>query len=147
MAIPFHDQVFFSELSIEHSEQSCYYKCKENNRPQGVDLLNSEHRKCHPLPVKVWGWFFYALKHYLINVKTNVSNAKMNIPKAIRSLKSKEFLSISTTPILCKNRGPPPCNTVVSYDIILPFYFTSDNSYNCHIQEKKAPMIKISSRL
>ena len=76
------------------------------------------------------GWFFYALKHYLINVKTNVSNAKMNIPKAIKSLKSKGFLSISTTPILCKNRGQPPCNTVVSYDIILPCYFTSDNSYD-----------------
>jgi len=24
---------------------------------------------------------FYALKHYLINVNTNVSNARMNIPK------------------------------------------------------------------
>ena len=48
------------------------------------------------------GWFFYALKHYLINVNTNVSNARMNIPKAIKSLKSKGFLSISTTPILCR---------------------------------------------
>ena len=38
---------------------------------------------------KVPGWFFLCLKHYLINVKTNVSNARMNIPKAIRSLKSK----------------------------------------------------------
>lgn len=37
----------------------------------------------------------------------------MNIPKAIRSLKSKCLLFISTTPILCKNRGLPPCNTVV----------------------------------
>ena len=48
------------------------------------------------------GWFFYALKHYLINVNTNVSNARMNIPKAMRSLKSKGFLSISITPILCR---------------------------------------------
>ena len=84
------------------------------------------------------GWFFYALKHYLINVKTNVSNAKMNIPKAIKSLKSKGFLSISTTPILCKNRGQPPCNTVVSYGIILPCFNTADNSYNCHIAKKKS---------
>ena len=55
-----------------------------------------------PLLAKVQGRFCYALKHYLINVKTNVSNARMNIPKAIKSLKSKGFLSISTTPILCR---------------------------------------------
>ena len=47
------------------------------------------------------GWFFYALKHYLINVNTNVSNARMNRPKVMRSLKS-NLLFISTTPILCK---------------------------------------------
>ena len=66
---------------------------------------------------KFWGGFL-CLKHYLINVNTNVSNARMNIPKAIRSLKSKCF--ISTTPILCKNRGQPPCNTVVFLAFILP---------------------------
>ena len=37
----------------------------------------------------------------------------MNIPKAIRSLKSNGFLSISTTPILCKNRGQPPCKLII----------------------------------
>ena len=46
------------------------------------------------------GVVFLCLKHYLINVNTNVSNARMNIPKAIRSLKSNGFLSISITPIL-----------------------------------------------
>lgn len=66
-----------------------------------------------PSLAKVPGWFFYALNHYRQNVKTNVSNAKMNIPKAIKSLKSKCF--ISTTPILCKNRGQPPCNTVIPF--------------------------------
>lgn len=56
-----------------------------------------------PSLAKVPGWFFYALKHYLINVNTNVSNASMNIPKAVKSLKSKWFLLfISTTPILCR---------------------------------------------
>ena len=65
-----------------------------------------------------FGVVFLCLKHYLINVNTNVSNARMNIPKAIRSLKSKCF--ISTTPILCKNRGQPPCNTVVFLALILP---------------------------
>ena len=49
-----------------------------------------------------FGVVFLCVKHYLLNVKTNVSNARMNIPKAIRSLKSNGFLSISTTPILCK---------------------------------------------
>ena len=66
---------------------------------------------------KFWGGFL-CLKHYVINVNTNVSNARMNIPKAIRSLKSKCF--ISTTPILCKNRDQPPCNTVVFLGLILP---------------------------
>ena len=67
---------------------------------------------------KFWGGFL-CLKHYVINVNTNVSNARMNIPKAIRSLKSKCF--ISTTPILCKNRDQPPCNTVVFLGLILPY--------------------------
>ena len=84
---------------------------------------------------KLPGWFFYALNHYRQNVNTNVSNAKMNIPKAIRSLKSKGFLSISTTPILCKNRGQPPCNTVALIGI-LSCCFSSDNSYNRHIAIK-----------
>ena len=53
-----------------------------------------------PKLVKVFkGWFFYALNHYRQNVNMNVSNAKMNIPNDIKSLKSKCF--ISTTPILC----------------------------------------------
>ena len=55
-----------------------------------------------------FGVVFLCLKHYLINVKTNVSNARMNIPKAIKSLKSKGFLSISTTPILCRIEASHP---------------------------------------
>ena len=58
---------------------------------------------------------FLCKQHYFKNVKTNVSNARTNIPKAIRSLKSNGFLSISTTPILCMNRGQPPCNTIVPW--------------------------------
>ena len=57
-------------------------------------------RKHHPKPAKVQRVVFLCLKCYLQNENTNVSNAKMNIPKAIRSLKSKCF--ISTTPILCR---------------------------------------------
>ena len=74
---------------------------KRSNRPQGVGLIIRKNIELPPhYSAKVPGWFFYALKHYLINVKTNVSNARMNIPKAIRSLKSNGFLSISITPIL-----------------------------------------------
>ena len=88
---------------------------------------------------KFWGGFL-CLKHYLINVNTNVSNARMNIPKAIRSLKSKCF--ISTTPILCKNRGQPPCNTVVFLVLILPCRFCLCNhiillrSVSCCIKDR-----------
>ena len=57
-------------------------------------------RKHHPKPAKVQRVVFLCLKCYLQNENTNVSNAKINIPKAIRSLKSKCF--ISTTPILCR---------------------------------------------
>ena len=60
------------------------------------------YRIATPSLAKVPGWFFYALKHYFKFANTNVSNARMNIPKAIRSLKSNGFLSISTTPILCR---------------------------------------------
>ena len=72
----------------------------------------------------------------------------MNIPKAIRSLKSKGFLSISTTPILCKNRGQPPCNTVALIGI-LSCCFSSDNSYNRHIAREElgdsAKYVKITN--
>ena len=51
---------------------------------------------------KYRGWFFYALnKHYRQNVNTNVSNARMNSPKVIKSLKS-NFIRI--TSILCSRK-------------------------------------------
>lgn len=62
--------------------------------------------------------FFYKILEYTLS-NTNVSNARMNIPNAIKSLKSKCLLSIHITPILCKNRGQPPCNTVVLLNHII----------------------------
>ncbi len=53
----------------------------------------------------------------------------MNIPKAIRSLKSKYFTS--TTPILCMNRGQPPCNTIAPKQILT--YFSYPNNLNFRI--------------
>ena len=80
-----------------------YNTSRKSNRPQGGLTSNyMVYRITTPSLAKVPGWFFYALKHYFKFAKTNVSNARMNIPKAIRSLKSNGFLSISTTPILCR---------------------------------------------
>ena len=69
---------------------------------KGLTSKEYLYRIATPSLAKVPGWFFYALKHYFKFAKTNVSNARMNIPKSIRSLKSNGFLSISTTPILCR---------------------------------------------
>ena len=65
-----------------------YLKHKKEQPPtRWVDLW--DNRITTLLPAKVSGWFFYALMRYLLNIKMNVSNARMNMPKAIRSLKSK----------------------------------------------------------
>src|SRR5699024_8546697 len=66
---------------------------------------------------------------------TNVSNARMNIPKAIKSLKSNGFLSISTTPILCRNRGQPPCNTVAPCNEYNICFLTGQRKSYCHFPE------------
>ena len=65
-----------------------------------------------------------ALMHYFKFEKMNVSNARINIPKAIRSLKSKCL--ISTTPILYKMEVSHPATQlfhglyfIVSYVDIL----------------------------
>lgn len=109
-----HGKPWISRIVLNPATRYVIFKTqKENNRPQGGLTSMYDSEKSTPSLAKVPGWFFYALKHYLINVKTNVSNARMNMPKAIRSLKSKWLLFISTTPILCKNRGLPPCNTIV----------------------------------
>lgn len=55
---------------------------------------------------KYRGWFFYALnKHYRQNVKTKVSNARMNSPKVIKSLKPN---FTRTTSILCRKEVNHP---------------------------------------
>ena len=112
-----------------------YYR-KGTIAHKGLTQLKGKHRKMPPCHrSKFRGGFFLCKKHYLINVKTNVSNARMNIPKAIRSLKSNGFLSISTTPILCniKWRSSHPV-TRLSLTAILTQISPSYNSYNRHIQ-------------
>ena len=80
---------------------TCYSKTKEEQLPTSGCPHKQWLEKSTLVPRSKLGWFFYALKHYLINVNTNVSNARMNRPKVMRSLKS-NLLFISTTPILCK---------------------------------------------
>lgn len=110
---------------------TCYSKTKEEQLPTSGCPHKQWLEKSTLVTRSKLGWFFYALKHYLINVNTNVSNARMNRPKVMRSLKS-NLLFISTTPILCKiNRGQPPCNTIVPWSVfyrILCRYFKQDKT-------------------
>ena len=66
---------------------TCYSKTKEEQLPTSGCPHKQWLEKSTLVTRSKLGWFFYALKHYLINVNTNVSNARMNIPKAIRYLK------------------------------------------------------------
>ena len=83
-------------------DQICYIKDRKGTTAKVVDLVEKVIYRITTPTRQSSGVVFLCLKHYLINVNTNVSNARMNIPKAIRSLKSNGFLSISTTPILCR---------------------------------------------
>lgn len=68
----------------------------------GVDLVFRDDIEMPPVQSgqSLEGGFSMPFFHYLTNINMNVSNATMNIPNAMRSLKSKLFLSIRTTPIL-----------------------------------------------
>ena len=80
---------------------TCYSKTKEEQLPtSGCPHKQWLEKSTLVTRSKFWGGFSM-LRSLSDNVNTNVSNARMNIPKAIRSLKS-NFLFISTTPILCK---------------------------------------------
>ena len=116
---------------------SCCRKCYIENRKgttahKGLtSKVNWKFIESPPCLGQSSGWFFYALKHYLINVNTNVSNARMNIPKAIKSLKSKGFLSISTTPILCRIEVSHPATRLFLVEVYhIPIRISTDC---CHL--------------
>ncbi len=89
----------YRQIFLEHYRPICYIvKRKGTTAHKGLTSKEYLYRIATPSLAKVPGWFFYALKHYFKFANTNVSNARMNVPKAIRSLKSNGFLSISTTP-------------------------------------------------
>ena len=114
--------------------QICYSKDtkKGTTAHKGLTLkVNWKFIESPPCLGQSSGWFFYALKHYLINVNTNVSNARMNIPKAIKSLKSKGFLSISTTPILCRIEVSHPATRLFLVEVYhIPIRISTDC---CHL--------------
>ena len=93
----------YRQIFLEYCRPICYIVNKKGTTAhKGLTSKEYLYRIATPSLAKVPGWFFYALKHYFKFANTNVSNARMNIPKAIRSLKSNGFLSISITPILCR---------------------------------------------
>ena len=95
----------------------------------------------HPYSPKYQGGF--AMYGYLQNVKTNVSNARRNNPKVIKSLKSKWFF-IGITPILLSNEANPPCNTVAS----VCNHTTANISFQYfYIQFLKNPWLPIQNML
>ena len=55
------------------------------------------------------------IKDYLRFKNMNVSNARRNVPKDIKSLKSN---FISTTPILCRMKVKPPCTRLFHNSIV-----------------------------
>ena len=59
------------------------------------------------------------IKDYLRFKNMNVSNARRNVPKDIKSLKSN---FISTTPILCRMKVKPPCTRLLHNSIVAHQY-------------------------
>ena len=97
----------FSHISFQHQnleslQAICYIVNRKGTTAHKGLTSQNGNQKCHPATGQSFGVVFLCLKHYFKFENTNVSNARMNIPKAIRSLKSNGFLSISTTPILCR---------------------------------------------
>ena len=106
--------ISFQHQNLKSLQAICYIVNRKGTTAHKGLTSQNGNQKCHPATGQSFGVVFLCLKHYFKFENTNVSNARMNIPKAIRSLKSNGFLSISTTPILCKNRGQTPCNTVIT---------------------------------
>ena len=95
-------RISFQHQNLESLQTICYIVNRKGTTAHKGLTSQNGNQKCHPATGQSFGVVFLCLKHYFKFENTNVSNARMNIPKAIRSLKSNGFLSISTTPILCR---------------------------------------------
>ena len=94
--------ISFQHQNLESLQTICYIVNRKGTTAHKGLTSQNGNQKCHPATGQSFGVVFLCLKHYFKFENTNVSNARMNIPKAIRSLKPNGFLSISTTPILCR---------------------------------------------
>ena len=83
-------------LLLQKSVNSGILKMKKDNRLQG-GLAYRYGRNSTRLLVKVWGWIFFLRNNYGHNIRMKVSNAMINIPKAIRSWKSNCFIGITSS--------------------------------------------------
>ena len=81
---------------LHKSVNSVILEMKRDNRPQG-GLAYRYGRNSTRLLVKVWGWIFFLRNNYWHNIRMKVSNAMINIPKAIRSWKSSCFIGITSS--------------------------------------------------
>ena len=122
--------ISFQHQNLESLQAICYIVNRKGTTAHKGLTSQNGNQKCHPATGQSFGVVFLCLKHYFKFENTNVSNARMNIPKAIRSLKSNGFLSISTTPILCKNRGQTPlqhgyhCPYIIIYTGCVQYCFS-----------------------
>ena len=123
-------RISFQHQNLESLQTICYIVNRKGTTAHKGLTSQNGNQKCHPATGQSFGVVFLCLKHYFKFENTNVSNARMNIPKAIRSLKSNGFLSISTTPILCKNRGQTtlqhgyPCPYIIIYTGCVQYCFS-----------------------
>ena len=105
--------ISFQHQTLESLQAICYIVNRKGTTAHKGLTSQNGNQKCHPATGQSFGVVFLCLKHYFKFENTNVSNARMNIPKAIRSLKSNGFLSISTPPFYVRIEARPPCNTVI----------------------------------
>ena len=114
---------FYYALSKSFLNPAARYAILELQKEQPPQYKGLAHimydRKLHPAQHAnvLQGWFSIACfqdfieKRYLQLTKIKVSNAIMNIPKAIRSLKS---YFIRTTSHLCMMEGQRPCSDTIA---------------------------------
>ena len=118
-------------IVLESCCQRCYIRITKGTIAPYKGLAHTKI-EIHPRTCQsIQGWFFYACfqvfieKCYLQLTKIKVSNATMNIPKAIRSLKS---YFIRTTSHLCNMGGQRPCS-----DTIVPCHYGNISHFNVQL--------------
>ena len=117
-------------MGISNLEVSNYYCYTIDEQRATAHKVVDLDRVEKPLnqPAKYREWFFLCLCHYSHpqNLRINVSNERRNMANAMRSLKSKDFLSISLTSILLlhKMKANHPVTRLLTGSIVIEtFHF------------------------